>query len=326
MPEPSGRVSLRQLLKEKGKSQLQIAKAARLSTWTINGACKGVMSAETREAIASVLDIEPSALGEPTLQSKTKVKSKIKPQIKQVFGVDDEIASEPKASRPEPEVPEEQPAQPVASVKPSIGILAAVASEITDEESDALVGAFIKTRKSKGFSESEFAFVESWAEKIRADSTLLQLVLSGKANIDIQENDVKVLDPEIKQQQQQQVALPARNAPDLDQLVDAHLTWGKSEHAWQDYYLSEKRNIIKNWKKILGLTTLSDLTIPKFDRVIKNLIRDDKSRQTVEKHAKHLATFVEWAVEKSFIPANILAGKASAQSLRDIAKEIGKKW
>lgn len=306
MTVASQRVSLRALLKEKGKNQQQLAKSARLSTWTINAACKGLMSDHTRQAIAHSLNVSPETLGEPTLKSKTGSKA---------------ITSKPIPSSQEPEVPEEQPTQSATPVA-SPSLLALVASELTDEQSDALVGAFIRTRKTKGFSESEFAFVESWAEKVRTEHIALEQVLAGNANIDIINNNVKVLDPELSPPKQK---VDSRPATSLEDLIKSHLAWGKTAKEWKPYYLSEKNAILTNWIKQLGLKSIGDITLSKFDAMIGDYMKAGKSRQTIEKNAKHLVAFLDWAAEKSFTPVNILAGKSAASSLRQLAKSVGRK-
>jgi len=324
--------ALRQIMKERGTNQVGLAKSTGLSTWTINAACKGLMSKATIDAIAEKFQIDPKQLGEPTLGNKPT--GKIPPPLPSKKLLSTSAAQPAKLEEPKQE---EIPPAPEPKTDVFQSILSIVAAEITPEEGDALAAALFKTRKYKGFTESEFAMVESWAEKIKADYDSLGRVLNGKANIDIQNGNVKIVEetPPPLKSVMAALASPGNGAasnpaPDssnkLMELIEAHLAWGRSQHAWQDYYIDEKRNSMKYWIKSIGLKSISDISLTKFDQVIKDQFKAGKSRQTVEKYAKHLAAFYSWAADKAFISADILAGKSSAGNLRGLAKQVGVKW
>lgn len=307
---------LREIIREKGISQSQLAKEAKLSTWTVNYACKGQMSDQTRETLASVLKKIPKDLGPVTLQPRNAQGMK-RPKPKQP----DPIQSAQVKAALIHDAVEEQIAPPISVPKTTINDLVSI--EVTETESEALVAALFRTRKSKGFDELEVAALEGWAEKIKHESHLLQEVLAGRMQVDVENGKVTFklskspIPLSLVEKPKTQPVRP--RGAEILAVISAYLSAAKSDGR-ADSYINKQRFILNKWVEILNLKSISDMTIDDFKGVIRTMFIEKKAMATVNNHAKTIIAFYAWAAEKSFLPADILAGMGSLEILRGLKR------
>lgn len=65
-----------------------------------------------------------------------------------------------------------------------------VVEQLTEEEAEALLLAFMEERGGEGFTEEEAERILDWAEHARLDVILLQMVLKGVVGIDIKDDEI----------------------------------------------------------------------------------------------------------------------------------------
>ena|SRR6266567_6349015 len=65
---------------------------------------------------------------------------------------------------------------------------------LSDNEGQRLVMSLAYSRKDKAFTEKEAFKLVKWAESVRIDNILLDIVLNGKASVDVESEDLESFD------------------------------------------------------------------------------------------------------------------------------------
>jgi hypothetical protein len=262
-----------------------------LSYWVSLGAMKGEFSPATRDKIATVLGIPAQELGSPTLGEKPGHAAK--------------NAKTAKVDHYQSASNDNQ-------------------STLTDSQKDLVLESLFKSRKASGFTRSEaeqvishFEEANSRFQAIQAEQAAIQEVFKGKRLVNIESG--KVVFSKSPENPGTPVAGPSTDNA-IHPLIDKYLDEGKKVSGWKAYYISEKRNGVRYWVKKLGLSSVSDLTLAKFDRAIRSLYADKKSQGTIDKYAQSLASFYEWLSKRGHLAINPIAGKAAGSYLATLRK------
>ena len=105
-----------------------------------------------------------------------------------------------------------------------------------------------------------------------------------------------------------------RNAP-IQQVVDEYMTWGMTQgglygRPWTTNGTQAKRANFAFWIASLGLATLSDIDLPRVEKVVRDLL-PVLAAKTVDHRVMNLKSLINWAIRRGYIRHNPLAGMAA---------------
>ncbi len=291
-------------LEQRGISAKSIAEATGMSPWTIHKATKGTQSEETRKKIAAHLNLQPTDLGTITMGSRAK------PRLAKPT----QSARRQAQPAPQPEISKVQVSAPQPAKIPQ--------SEIVlppTPNKEALVMALFKKRKELGYQPEEVQVVQDWAEKVCADAANLKALLEGRGSVDVVEGQVGVYVDSSIPTASAPASASIKKSNFLD-LVGIYLEEGVAKNDWQDYYVAEKRNNLKNFQKDLSLGSLEDLTKETLEKSIIESFKRGRSISTVLKLTKNLQAFYRWALESKLIAVNPIEGVTLDSNVKRLAK------
>lgn len=288
-------VGLREKILARGKTQQQVAKEGKMSPWTINLACKGEMTMETRTKIASVLGLSPEEIGAITKSSRWANSKKRSAEIE---------------ARPTSELAKKKPAQTAGTIfVKDMGTereTVEIPAEFEGEDGDILAAALFRTRKSKGFSAAEVEVLKDWAESIVAQAKQLRNLLIGNLTEVNVINGQAVIGQTVVGKTAEHAkpsAIAIGAVRTIEVLIKEYLDEGAK--AWGKPYHKEKSYLIPAMAEKLSLDIIEDLTAKRFDASIKKQGKT-LAVATITKNVKHFGQFVAWAVEKGYLSENPL--------------------
>ena len=105
-----------------------------------------------------------------------------------------------------------------------------------------------------------------------------------------------------------------RNTP-IGTVTGEYLAWGEVQgglggRPWDDQNAKLKRINLEYWKTELGLTLLSDIDLPRVEKVVQALLAAGKAPKTVSLRVESLRSFCLWAIRRGYLAGNPLAGIA----------------